>query len=109
MQSEGQATGAVRLVEHWYRHHIQIIVEERREGASQLTGSVLAVAHELAWRHAVVAAARESDPTDWRALTVAHEAATYEYLLGWMAVTYEVPEVEVRAAQTSTGYRKQPR
>lgn len=109
MQSEGQATGAVRLVEHWYRHHIEIIVEERREGASQLTGAMLAVAHELAWRHAVVAAARESDPTDWRALTVAHEAATYEYLLGWMAATYEVPEVEVRAAQTTTGYRKQPR
>ncbi len=70
---------------------------------------MLAVAHELAWRHAVVAAARESDPTDWRALTVAHEAATYEYLLGWMAATYEVPEADVRAAQTTTGYRKQPR
>ena len=51
---------------------------------------MLAVAHELSWRHAVVAAARESDPSDWRALTVAHEAATYEYLLGWIAVTYDV-------------------
>ena len=32
VQGEGQATGAVRLVEHWYRHHIVIIVEERRQG-----------------------------------------------------------------------------
>ena len=40
---------------------------------------------------------------------MAHEAATYEYLLGWMAVTYDVPEADVRAAQTTTGYRKQPR
>ena len=84
-------------------------IEQRREGATDLDGALLAVAHELAWRHAVVAAARESDPTEWRALTVAHEAATYEYLLGWTAVTYEVPEGEVRAAQTTTGYRKQPR
>ena len=109
MQGEGQATGAVRLVEHWYRHHIVIIVEERRLGATELTGSILAVAHELAWRHAVVAAARESDRTDWLALTVAHEAATYEYLLGWMAVAFDVPEGDVRASQTTTGYRKQPR
>jgi len=109
VQDEGQATGAVRLVEHWYRHHITIIVEERRQGAPELTGSMLAVAHELAWRHAVVAAARESDPTDWQAVTVHHEAAAYQYLLGWTAVTYEIPEADVRAAQTRTGYRKQPR
>jgi hypothetical protein len=109
VQGEGQATGAVRLVEHWYRHHIAIIVEERRSAAPELTGSILAVAHELSWRNAVVAAARESDPTDWQALTVAHEAAAYEYLLGWTAVTYGVAEGDVRAAQTSTGYRKQPR
>jgi hypothetical protein len=109
VQGEGQATGAVRLVEHWYRHHITIIVEERRAGAPELSGATLAVAHELAWRRAVVAAARESDPVDWQALTVAHEAATYEYLLGWTAVTFDVPETDVRAAQTTTGYRKQPR
>ena len=109
MQGEGQATVAVRLVEHWYRHHLVIIVEERRQGAAELDGTMLAVAHELAWRHAVVAAARESDPAHWQALTVAHEAATYEYLLGWMAATYEVPEADIRAAQTTTGYRKQPR
>lgn len=109
MQDEGQAAGAVRLVEHWYRHHITGIVEECRHGAPQLTGSMLAVAHELAWRHAVVAAARECDPTDWQAMTVHHEAAAYESLLGWMAVTYGVPEGEVRAAQTTTGYRKLPR
>jgi hypothetical protein len=109
VQGEGQATVAVRLVEHWYRHHLVIIVEERRQGAAELDGSMLAVAHELAWRHAVVAAARESDPAHWQALTVAHEAATYEYLLGWMAATYEVPEADIRAAQTTTGYRKQPR
>lgn len=109
MRNEGQATGAVRLVEHWYRHHITIIVEERRASTPELTAATLAVAHELAWRQAIVAAARESEPNDWQALTVAHEAATYEHLLGWMAVAYEVPEVDVRAAQTTTGYRKQPR
>jgi hypothetical protein len=109
VEHEGQGSVAVRLVEHWYRHHIAIIVEERRTGSAELTGSALAVAHELAWRNAVVTAARACDPDDWRALTVVHEAATYEHLLGWMASTYQVPESDVRAAQTTTGYRKEPR
>jgi hypothetical protein len=109
VQGEGQATGAVRLVEHWYRHHIAIIVAERLADTAEVTGPLLAIAHEQAWRHAIVAAARQSDPSDWTALTVVHEAATYEHLLGWAAGTYGVPEAEVRAAQTTTGYRKQPR
>jgi hypothetical protein len=109
VQGEGQATGAVRLVEQWYRHHIVIIVAERLAGTAEVTGPLLAVAHEQAWRHAVVAAAQQSDPADWMALTVVHEAAAYEYLLGWAAGNYGVPEAEVRAAQTTTGYRKQPR
>jgi hypothetical protein len=109
VEQEGQATVAVRLVEHWYRHHIVIAVEERRAGISELTGAILAVAHEHAWRTAVVTAARACDPDDWRALTVVHEAATYEHLLAWTASTYEVQESDIRAAQTTTGYRKEPR
>ena len=109
MQGEGQAISAVRLVEHWYRHHIAIIVTEHLAGTPEVTGRLLAIAHEQAWRHAVVAAAKQSDPAEWSALTVVHEAAAYEYLLGWAAGSYGVPEVEVRAAQTTTGYRKQPR
>ena len=57
----------------------------------------------------MVAAAQQSDPADWTALTVVHKAAAYGYLLGWAAGNYGVPEAEVRAAQTTTGYRKQPR
>ncbi len=109
VQGDGQATSAVLLVEHWYRHYIAIIVEERRADASELAAPMLAVAHELAWRHAVVAAARQSDPAEWQALTVVHEAATYEHLLVWTADTYDVRVTDVRAAQTTTGYRKQPR
>jgi hypothetical protein len=109
VQGEGQATDAVRLVEHWYRHYIAIIVAERLADTTEVTGPLLAVAHEQSWRHAVVAAARQSDPAGWQALTVVHEAAAYEHLLGWTAGTYGVPEAEVRASQTTTGYRKQPR
>lgn len=109
MGSEGQATEAVRLVAHWYREHIDTFVAEGRGERTRADGPILAVAHELAWRRAIVTAARASDPDDWRAMTVVHEAAIYEHLLGWTATTYEVPEDDVRAAQTRTGYRKQPR
>ena len=70
VQGEGQATGAVRLVEHWYRHHIAIIVAERLAGTEEVTGPLLAIAHgRLAPRRAVVAA-QQSDPANWTALTV---------------------------------------
>lgn len=116
MDPAGRATEAVHSIEQWYRHHIDAFVQEGRARASaapgslpDVDGSVLAYAHELAWRQAVVRAAQTVTPTDWAALTVAHEAAAYEHLLGWTAVTYGIREPEVRAAQTTRGYRHHPR
>ena len=116
MDPAGRATEAVRSIEEWYRHHIDAFVQEGRARASSVPGTaadvdgaVLAPAHELAWRQAVVRAARSVTPSDWAAMTVAHEAATYEHLLGWAAAAYGVPEGDVRAAQTAKGYRHHPR
>ena len=120
VEPEGHATDAVRQVEHWYKECVDGFVQEGRTQAvmvvseasthpGTITGSVLAFAHEHAWRHAIVRAARSSHPTDWAAMTVVHEAAAYEHLLGWTAATYGVPEDDVRAFQTSRGYRHHSR
>lgn len=112
MEARPQATSAVRLVDHWYKEFIAGIVDDLRTADGEslaLSGALLARAHEMTWRKGIVRAARESDPADWAALTVAHEAAVYEHLLGWLATTYGVDEDEIRANQTSRGYRHQPR
>ena len=116
MPSGTSATGAVRQVEYWYKQHIDAFVQEGRERQSGVPGqsapidaSVLAYAHEQAWRHGIVRAQRSVDAQDWANLTVAHEAATYEHLLSWAADTYGVTEDEIRGAQTSRGYRHHPR
>ena len=112
MEARPQATSAVRLVDHWYKEFIAEVVDELRameDTSIALTGALLARAHEMTWRKGIVRAAREADPADWAALTVAHEAAVYEHLLGWLAATYAVDEAEIRANQTSRGYRHQPR
>ena len=112
MEAKSQATSAVRLVDHWYKEFIGGIVDDLRAaegGAVAVTGALLARAHEMTWRKGIVRAAHESDPADWATLTVAHEAAVYEHLLGWLATTYAVDEDEIRANQTSRGYRHQPR
>lgn len=116
VESARRATGAVRQVEYWYQQYVDDFVTEAREQASgapgrpaPITGPVLAHAHEQAWRHAVVHAQRSANPQDWALMTVAHEAAAYEHLLSWSAATYQVPEEEIRASQTSRGYRHHPR
>jgi hypothetical protein len=119
-EPRGQAPEAVRQVEFWYRDFIDAFVVEGRVRPahteprtpavpSEINGSVLAYAHEQAWRHAVVRAQASSNALDWAALTVVHESTAYEHLLGWTAATYGVPEVEIRAVQTSRGYRHHPR
>ena len=112
MEARPQASSAVRLVDQWYKEFIADIVDELREAEDEsvsLTGALLARAHEMTWRKGIVRAAHECDPLDWAALTVAHEAAVYEHLLGWLAATYGVDEDEIRANQTSRGYRHQSR
>ena len=117
MNVRAQGSTAVRQIEHCYRDCIDDFVREGRtrvpdatpEQPSPINGPVLAYAHELAWRHGIVRAARASDPHDWAAMTVAHEGAAYEHLLGWTATTYGVPEEDVRASQTRQGYRHHPR
>ena len=110
------ATSAVRQVELWYKQFIDDFVQEGRQQAgsapgrpSPITGAVLATAHEQAWRHAVVRASRSTSAQDWQAMTVTHEAAAYEHLLGWTAQKYRVAEDDIRAAQTARGYRHFPR
>jgi hypothetical protein len=114
--TSGQATAAVRQIEHWYKQFIDTFVQEALKptgpdagAARRLDGSVLAHAHEQAWRHGIVQAQRSTEAADWTALTVAHEAATYEHLLGWTAATYEVDEAEIVAHQSARGYRHHPR
>lgn len=116
MERQAHASDAVRLLEHWYKALVDGFVQDARTTATGadgeaglLTGPLLAQAHELAWRHGIVRAARESDPPSWAAMTVAHEAAAYEHLLGWLAVTYAVDEDEIRASQTKRGYRHHAR
>lgn len=117
MERQAHASDAVRLLEHWYKALVDDFVQEARAAApapaggeaALLTGPLLAQAHELAWRHGIVRAARESDPASWAAMTVAHEAAAYEHLLGWLSVTYAVEEDEIRASQTKRGYRHHAR
>jgi hypothetical protein len=106
----------VHRIEEWYRHHVDAFVQEGRARASdvpgqmgEIDGGVLAYAHELAWRQAIVRAAKSSTPADWTALTVAHEAAAYEHLLGWVAIEYHVSETDVRSHQTTRGYRHHQR
>ena len=112
METRSQATSAVRLVDHWYKEFIGATIDEVRETVGEavaLSGAILARAHELAWRKGIVRAARESAPADWAAMTVAHEAAVYEHLLGWLSATYRVDEDEIRACQTTRGYRHHSR
>ncbi len=115
MDVAGQATTAVRLVEQHYQAHIDTCVTEAQvqpgaaDTSAVIDGRVLAVAHERAWRRGIVDAARECPSADWAALTVTHEAAAYEHLLGWTADTYGVAEHDIRAVQTTRGYRHQQR
>ncbi len=116
----GQAADAVRQVEYWYKQYIDSFVQEGRSQAldadeipsarpSLINSSVLAYAHEQAWRHAVVRAQRSSNPRDWAALTVIDESTAYENLLAWTAGKYRVSEHDIRDVQTSRGYRHHAR
>jgi len=120
VEPEGHATDAVRQVEYWYRDCVDGFVREGMARPAsvaagvpgrpqEINAPVLAYAHEQAWRHAVVRAQRSSEPGDWAALTVVHEAASYEHLLGWTAATYGVSEDEIRSVQTTRGYRHHSR
>lgn len=117
MNVRAQGSSAVRQIEHWYRECIDDFVQEgcakaadaTPEQPGAITGPVLAYAHEQAWRHGIVRAAKASDPHDWAAMTVAHEGAAYEHLLGWTAGKYGVPEDDVRGSQTRQGYRHHER
>ncbi len=118
--SDGDAKVAVRQIEYWYKHYIDSFVQEGRSQAldaddipsarpSLINSSVLAYAHEQAWRHAVVRAQRSSNPRDWAALTVIDESTAYENLLAWTAGKYRVSEHDIRDVQTSRGYRHHAR
>ncbi|MCX6432663.1 MAG: hypothetical protein NTX29_07690 [Actinobacteria bacterium] len=118
--SDGDAKVAVRQIEYWYKHYIDSFVQEGRtrpldhgvgqsDQPSNTNGSVLAYAHEQAWRHAVVRAQRSANARDWAALTAMQEANAYESLLAWSAVKYRVPEDDIRGVQTSRGYRHHAR
>ena len=116
MEAGSPATSAVRQVELWYKQYIESLVQEARDQGSPapgrrspINGAVLASAHEQAWRHAVVRAARSTNPQDWQAMTVAHEASAYEQLLSWTAEKYRVSEADIRDAQSAQGYRHHPR
>lgn len=116
----GQAADAIRQVEYWYKQYIDSFVQEGRSQQFEaddtasvrpklINSSVLAYAHEQAWRHAVVRAQRSSNPRDWAALTVLDESNAYEHLLSWTAEKYRVSEDEIRDVQTTRGYRHHAR
>lgn len=116
MDAVPRATAAVRQIEICYKQSVDDFVKDGRARLSAvpgkpgpITGAVIAYAHEQAWRHGIVKAQRMANPSEWALLTVTHEAAAYEHLLGWTAAKYQVSEADVAAAQTSRGYRHQPR
>lgn len=116
MDVDARATAAVRQIELCYKQFIDSFVQDGRTQVSGLPGrpgplnaEVLAYAHEQAWRHGIVKAQRTTNPQEWALLTVTHEAAAYEHLLGWAAAKYRVSEADVAAAQSSRGYRHFPR
>ena len=116
MEASPRATAAVRQIEVCYKQYLDDFVKEGREKFTTIpgkpgpiTGAVIAYAHEQAWRHGIVKAQRSTSPPEWSLLTVTHEAAAYEHLLGWAAAKYRVSEADVTAAQTTRGYRHLPR
>lgn len=111
-----RATAAVRQIEYWYKQYIDSFVQEDRRASGSapgrpgpITATVIASAHEQAWRHAVVRAQRSTHASEWEALSVTHEAAAYQHLLGWTSTKYRVNEADVLTAQTVEGYRHHPR
>jgi hypothetical protein len=107
---------AVRQIETGYKFFIDDFVRDVRAEAAEGTGhpvpltpGIIATAHERAWRHGVVRAARATSALEWARLTVGHEAAVYEHLLGWTAAKYHVDEAAVRAAQPKATYRQAQR